>query len=449
MKNSFLPSTAFLCVLFASICAFGGSAARADDAGTLLYRDAARYIHAWNRQMTNVIVDDSRTPCVISRIYAYANVAAYESAAPGFPACRSLSGQLNGLRDVPAPDMSQRYDWRVTAIAAYKTVCEKMIFRFHRTDSLYDEQMKEIAATGVPADVMERSKAYGMSVGGHVLAWSGGDGYNNIIAGTRYVIPKGPGLWEPTPPDFVQPVDPFWSTIRPFTLRKADQFKPEDPLPFSTEPGSPFYQQVYEVYKVGVELTNDQALVARFWDCNPIHSHHFGHLHFNTRQISPGGHWINITRIACDSNRSDMMASLEAYTLVSLALADGFISSWTEKYRSNVIRPVTYINRYIDSTWKPLIQTPPFPEYISGHSTISAAAAHILTRLFGEMRYEDDSEIYLGLPVRPFNTFMDAALEAGLSRLYGGIHYSRSLDMGTKNGTQVAEHIWTTVRTRI
>jgi hypothetical protein len=309
--------------------------------------------------------------------------------------------------------------------------------------------MAELRAAGVPADVVDRSVAYGAAVGKSVLAWMNTDGYIKIVAGASYAIPKGKGLWEPTPPDFVDPIDPYWNTIRPFTMTAADQFKTDPPLPFSTKPSSAFYKQALDVYEVGNKLTAEQEMIAKFWDCNPIHSRHFGHVMFATRQISPAGHWINIAKIACGQKNLGMMESLEAYTLMTLGLADAFISCWTEKYHYNGIRPVTYIHRYIDSAWNPLIQTPPFPEFASGHSTISAAAATVLTHIFGEMKFDDDTEVYLDMPVRTFASFMDAAREAALSRLLGGIHFRRSNELGTQCGARIGDYIFQKVHTRV
>ncbi|MEO5931229.1 MAG: vanadium-dependent haloperoxidase [Candidatus Kapaibacterium sp.] len=414
-----------------------------------LYHDAARFIHIWNYMLTDIMVDEIRTPCNISRVYAYANIAAYEAVSPGFPKCRSLAGQLNGLTNVPKPDPAQTYDWRVAAVTAYRVIGDQLLFKTYRADSLYDANIAEFKASGVPADVLDRSRTYGEKVARRIIDWVATDNYGKITAATRYVIPKGRGLWEPTPPDFVDPVDPFWNTIRPFTMNRPDQFKPEPPYKFSTDRHSQFYKEAMEVYDVSKKLNDSLKVIPKFWDCNPIHSHHFGHLMFTTRQISPGGHWIAITAIAAKKKDLGMMESLETYTLVSSAMADAFISCWTEKYRSNVIRPVTYIKRYIDSTWEPYIQTPPFPEYSSGHSTISAAAAAVLTHMIGEMPFQDDTEVYLGTPIRSYRTFMEAAQEAAYSRMLGGIHYRHSNEQGTKNGVQIGEYVVSTIHTRV
>ena len=130
--------------------------------------------------------------------------------------------------------------------------------------------------------------------------------------------------------------------------------------------------------------------------------------------------------------------------MVTIGLFDGFISCWDEKYRSNYIRPETFINSRIDESWRPLLQTPPFPEYTSGHSVISTAAAVVLTKLFGDkVAIEDNSEVPYGLPVRSFNSFQSAADEAAMSRLYGGIHFREAIENGKLQGSNIGNCIAT------
>jgi hypothetical protein len=121
---------------------------------------------------------------------------------------------------------------------------------------------------------------------------------------------------------------------------------------------------------------------------------------------------------------------------------DAFISCWDEKYRSNRIRPETYINRYIDVNWKPLLQTPPFPEYTSGHSVMSTATAQVLTYLMGDQfSFTDDSEEMFEIRARSFTSFLQAAAEAAISRLYGGIHFRDSIENGQTQGKNIGDNI--------
>jgi membrane-associated phospholipid phosphatase len=144
-----------------------------------------------------------------------------------------------------------------------------------------------------------------------------------------------------------------------------------------------------------------------------------------------------------------MLAAADAYARTAMALADGFIAAWEEKFRSGVIRPETVINQYIDEKWVPLLQTPPFPEYPSGHSVISTAAAQVLTEIYGPtFAFIDSVEVPYGLPARSFASFAAAANEAAISRLYGGIHYRPAIVEGQKQGAQVGQHVVARVITR-
>jgi hypothetical protein len=206
---------------------------------------------------------------------------------------------------------------------------------------------------------------------------------------------------------------------------------------------------VREVYETGKHLTPEQKAIAAFWDCNPYVMHVQGHSMFATKKITPGGHWMGIAGIAAHKANADIVKSAETYARMSIALADGFISSWDEKYRTNVIRPETVINTYVDEAWLPLLQTPPFPEYTSGHSVISNAAAEVLTDQFGDgFSFKDTSEVDYGLPPRTFASFRKAAEEAAISRLYGGIHYRQAIEQGSIEGRKVGQLVVQRVRTR-
>ncbi|HEX4932458.1 MAG TPA: vanadium-dependent haloperoxidase, partial [Gemmatimonadaceae bacterium] len=227
------------------------------------------------------------------------------------------------------------------------------------------------------------------------------------------------------------------------------QFKPLPPLPFDSAKGSPFMKEALEVYETKAKLTDEQREILAFWDCNPYVMNVQGHTMFATKKITPGGHWMGIVGIAARKAGADPLRTADAYARTAIALADGFISSWDEKYRSNLIRPETYINRYVDEKWTPMLQTPPFPEYTSGHSVISNAAAEVLTDVFGDdFAFADSTELEYGLPVRSFPSFRTAASEAAISRLYGGIHYRRAIEQGSQQGKKVGQLVVERVRTR-
>jgi len=407
------------------------------------------YLHRSIKQVTDVIVHDIFSPPVASRIYTYISVAGYEAARHQDPDCISLAGQLHGLQSVPEPEAGKEYCYPLAAVQATLKVGRTLVFSEDKMDVFYGGIMQEFKDTGMPDDVFERSVAYGLQVADHILAWSQKDNYKQSRSAPKYTILDDPATWKPTPPAYMDAVEPHWNSIRTFAIDSAGQFKPARPTPFSIDTTSQFYKEAYEVYETGVKMTEEQRRIASFWDCNPFVMNVKGHVMFATKKISPGGHWMNITHVACRKANADFVKCSEAYARVALALVDGFISCWDEKYRSRLIRPETYINQYIDENWTPLLQTPPFPEYTSGHSVISGASAVILTKLFGDnFTFTDSTEIEFGLTARTFKSFIHASEEAAVSRLYGGIHYRPAIENGMIEGRAVGTFINEHVKTR-
>jgi hypothetical protein len=304
-------------------------------------------------------------------------------------------------------------------------------------------------ATGIPDEIYEQSMKVGQAVADHILAWSGSDRYKETRSAPKFTVTTAAGRWIPTPPAYMDAIEPHWNQIRPLTLLSADQFAPPPPTRFSTDTASVFYKEAYEVYQTGKSLTEEQMQIANFWDCNPYHVSLQGHVMYATKKITPGGHWMSIAGIASRTAKDSFEKATETYAWVAIGLFDGFISCWDEKFRSNVIRPETYINEYIDKAWVPLLQTPPFPEYTSGHSVVSSVSGEILTHLYGEpFAYQDSTEVRYGLPIRSYTSFRQAANEASISRLYGGIHYTPAIRNGQEQGKKIAAHIISRLTTR-
>lgn len=410
----------------------------------------AELLHGAVRQLTSVIVYDIFSPPQASRVYAYASVAAYEALRQGQPGYRSLAGQLNGLTPVPAPPPGVELSLPLAGVHAFMTVGRALTFSRARMDSLRAATDAEFRRRGLADSVFARSVAYGEQVAAHVLAWAGGDRFKESRGYPKYSVTTAAGRWVPTPPAYMDAVEPNWAMLRPFVMDSGGQFRPAPPHPFDTAATSPFFREAREVYEVRRTLTAEQRDITAFWDCNPYVMNVRGHAMFATKKITPGGHWMGVVAIAARKANADAARSAEAYARTAVALADGFISSWDEKFRSNVVRPETFINGHIDPAWEPLLQTPPFPEYTSGHSVISTAAAVVLTEQFGDrFAYADSTELEYGLPVRTFGSFEQAAAEAAISRLYGGIHYRRAIEEGVKQGRQVGELVLRRVQTRV
>jgi hypothetical protein len=407
------------------------------------------FLHRSLKMITDVIVHDIFSPPVASRIYAYASIAAYEAIIPQDPAFVSLAGQVNGLTEVPKPQPSQEYCFPLASVQAMFKVGRTLVFSEDKMDVFYKQINQEFRDTGIPEDVYERSIEYGNQVADHILAWSSKDNYKQSRSFPKYSISNDPSTWKPTPPAYMDAVEPHWNKIRTFVIDSAAQFMPVPPTPFSADKKSQFYKEANEVFEIGNNLTDEEKSIAFFWDCNPFMMNVKGHVMFATKKISPGGHWINITAVASRKANLDFVHTAEAYAYVSIALIDGFISCWDEKYRSVLIRPESYINQYIDENWVPLLQTPPFPEYTSGHSVISNSAATVLTDLLGDnFAFTDSTEIEFGLTARSFTSFKQASEEAAISRVYGGIHYKPACEVGKSQGASVGQFILGKIRTR-
>lgn len=400
------------------------------------------YVHRAVKQVTDVIVHDIFSPPVASRIYAYMSIAGYEVAIHADAKYVSLAGQLTGLEAVPQPEADQEYCYPLATTQAMLKVGRTLVFSEDKMDAFYDKIMQEFKDSGMPEDVFERSVVYGNIVADHIIAWSTKDNYKQSRSFPKYSIEDNDATWKPTPPAYMDAVEPHWNKLRPFAIDSANQFAPSAPTPFSKDKNSLFFKEATEVYQMGKNLSEEQRQIASFWDCNPFVMNVKGHVMFATKKISPGGHWMNITNVACKKANADFVQSTEAYTLVAISLIDGFISCWDEKYRSRVLRPETYINQYIDEDWVPLLQTPPFPEYTSGHSVISSASAVALTSLFGEnFAFNDSTEIEFGLTARSFTSFTHASEEAAISRMYGGIHYRPAVENGMLEGRALGNYI--------
>ena len=410
---------------------------------------AAGNLHGSIKQITDVIVHDIFSPPVAARIYAYISIAGYETAIQGDSRYRSLATQLSGLDSIPQPEPGLEYSFELASIQAVLKVGRTLVFSEDKMEVFYAETMKRFRDSGMPDEIFDRSVAYGSKVADHIIAWSSKDNYKQSRSFPKYSIEDDPSTWKPTPPAYMDAVEPHWNKIRPFAIDSAGQFKPVPPTPFSQDKNSQFFKEALEVYEMTKNLTPQQKEIASFWDCNPFVMNVKGHVMFATKKISPGGHWMNITHVACKKANADFLQAAEAYARVSISLMDGFISCWDEKYRTRLIRPETYINQYIDESWMPLLQTPPFPEYTSGHSVISAASAVALTKLFGEnFAFLDSTEVEFGMPPRSFNSFIEAADEAAVSRMYGGIHYRPACENGIVEGRALGNYIVEKIRTR-
>lgn len=411
------------------LCLIGWLSSEAQPITPLMYRA--------EKAVTHVIVHDIFSPPVASRIYLYASLAAFETLAvtgktssfkkirPDFP-----NVQTNQSVAAIHPELSSLYAFLYTAS------------RFVFSDSAMLDSMAVIIAPFKADPRFRASEALAKQVSDSVIAWSKSDGYAATRKLRRYALSRTLSSWKPTPPGYIAAVEPYWGRLRTVVIDSLEKYRPELPLSFSTDSSSAFYRQAKEVYEISGKLRYEDSLRALFWDCNPFFINTQGHLAFATKKLSPGGHWMSIAGLVSEQQKVDFTTVVRAYFYTAIALYDAFISCWDEKYRSNLIRPESYINAYIDESWRPLLQTPPFPEYTSGHSVISGAAAAVLTALYGnQVAFDDHTETGYGLPVRHFRSFEAAAAEAAISRMFGGIHYRAAVENGLTQGRKIGEAV--------
>ena len=398
--------------------------------------------HASVDKLTEIMVHDIFSPPVASRIYVYPNIAAYEIIAVNSDGYNSLLEQIDGFPVIESA--GENVNLQLAALIAHMDVGRRLIFSEEKMTS-YRDALYE-SWTDLNKAEFEASKAYGLEVAQIIADWYDGDMYKETRTMPKFTVnTEEVYRWQPTPPAYMDGIEPAWNKIRTMVLDSAAQFIPVPHPEFSMEPGSAFQKELAEVYEISQEITekgddSEEIEIAKFWDCNPYVSVTRGHLMFATKKITPGAHWIGITKIAAKKSDFNFEDTVFAHTKSSIAIFDAFISCWDEKYRSNLVRPETLINNYIDDQWEPILQTPPFPEYPSGHSVVSGAASVVLTSIFGEnFAFDDDTEQPYGLPIRSFTSFRAAAQEAAISRLYGGIHYMAAIENGVEQGYQVGE----------
>ncbi len=398
--------------------------------------------------LTEVIIHDIFKPPVASRIYVYANLAGYEAMVPGYPAYESLGGKLKDFTAPPAPEADKEYCFPLASTRAFLKVARNLTFSGSFFDDYEKDFYKKYEDMGVPSEVIENSMAYGDSVAAHVMRYSSKDNYKQT-RGIRFTVTNEPGTWVPTPPAYADACEPEWHKIRAITLDSATQFMPPRPPMWTKDKNSEFWRETREVYEIGKNLTEEQKRIAWFWDDNPFVMNVVGHVMFANKKMTPGGHWLAIHETVSRKTNASFDKSVEGYALASIALIDGFIGCWEEKYRTRKVRPETVINTDIDPKWQPFLQTPPFPEYTSGHSTISAAAAEVLSFVHGDsIAFTDSTEFKHGHGVLSFKSFRDAAKSVNISRLYGGIHYRSGCDEGNRCGVKIGKHVLSVARTR-
>ncbi len=407
----------------------------------------AHYARQWMTNVANSIKYDGITPPVAARAYTYTAVAMYEAVMHGIPGARSLAGQLNGLGALPAPNAALPYDWPTVLAHTMDRLVRheypgssfifpnRIFFEFTTFTQaslwvLGPTQIGYRRAAGVPAAVIDRSVAYADQLADVLIPWMVDDGYLEYRY-KGFIPPEGPQYWVPTgfsdTDKVANPEEPNFRRVRPLVLASPTECTAPPPVPFSTDPASAFYAQENAVYQTELTLTDEQIEIARFWADGARDT------------ATPAGHWVAITTQFLRPRT--LAEAATGYAKASLGYLDSFIAIWQVKYTHNVIRPETYIRRYIDSDWRPLLNTPQHPDYVSGHSGQSVATAVLLTDLFGSGPFTDNTKLRRGFGPRSFPSFLDAAFEASISREYGGIHTPMANEQGRNLGECVGNVI--------
>jgi membrane-associated phospholipid phosphatase len=399
----------------------------------------AEVLRTWYRLILELVRHTpTYSPPVAARAFAYTALVAYEAVASAGGPLRSLAGQVRALPLAPPREPGDHAE-AVVLNAAMESAVEVFFANTgptgQRAKGALSRQMGSLAGEGVAEDVIARSRACGIAIAEAIVAASTDDGgavVENLGFPMEWTRATAPGAWVPTSAVRLQqaPLLPHWGTNRPLVLADGEACPLPPPPAYSEEPGSAFHAEAMEVREVARALTPEQKLIARFWSDDPMLS------------PTPPGHWIAIVLQIAERDALPVERTVDALVRLGIAVSDGFIVCWRDKFRYDLIRPVTYINRLIDPEWEPLLITPPFPEYPSGHSTQSGAAAEVLTHVFGDpFPFTDSTHEDEGLPPRDFPGFWAAAEEAGISRLYGGIHFRAAIELGLEQGACVGRAV--------
>ena len=394
------------------------------------------------RLINILIMKSGIAPTTAARLHGYVGLALYEAINSGSPTYQSLNRQLNGFENIPTT--KQPLLWDVVADETIYTLTDSLFSYYYNTladynyirnslDTLHNKNKAQFKKQYKDLRVLEESLKFGRLMANHVYQYSKIDGghrasMEETVARDykHYECPPG-SSWDDMKTRARFSIQPTWGKNRTFIKGIYAQTKPADPIPFSKEPNSDFYKQAMEVYEISRDLNFEKHLIAEYWKDDA------------TVTYTPAGHTVHILVNALEKEKSSLDKFAYAYAKTGIALNDAFICCWETKYTTNCIRPITYIQEVIDKRFKPAFFTPQFPEYTSGHSTQWGASAEILSSIFGNEYAFTDQTDYLRdkLVPRQFKSFEEAAQEASISRIYGGIHFRQACDVGLEQGKRI------------
>jgi len=392
------------------------------------------------------------TPTYSSRSLGYVGLCMYETLVAGDATHKSMSGQLNGLT-LPTLNVTAEIHWILALNAAQDTLIKLLYpvpgnshrFIHESIDSLYNAIYEE-ESDNIAKETIDRSIKWGRDVALAIYNWSvtdGGDkGYSRNFV-SSFVFPTGASYWiPPTRGQTISPypLHPFWGDNRTFVTANSNLPVPAI-IPYSTDTASPYYKIYKAVYDKDKILTLPEREMAAWWGDDP------------TETFSPPGHSYDMATIAARKSNPNIVVAAEAYARTGMAVADAFIRCWKAKYTYFNERPSSYVKKNIDPNWQQFWPEPPFPAFPSGHSIQSAAAAEVLTAVYGNnfsftdhshegyRRYDDVRFLDLRYPARSFNSFWEAANECAYSRFLGGIHTQQDNDAGAAQGKVIGQNV--------
>lgn len=416
-------------------------------ATTITTRTADSYSAAVATEWTSLALSLTQqtpgfSPPVAARAFGYLGLALYESIVPGMPGYTSLAGQLNELSSLPVAQPDEPLHWPTVANASLATMTRMMFSNATAENKGRIDQLERLLPLKYGQDfdpntytpeIINRSNSFGKLMAMAILTWARTDGGHEAWGPLRrnranYVPPSGAGRWAATAPAFAKPLLPYWGENRPFALKSVEDCPAPPPPEYSEEANSAFYKSAQEVYNISNAATQEQRQFALYWADDP------------GKTPTPAGHWSFIANDLLTTRKANLAEAAVTHARLNIAMADAFTACWATKYALNVLRPVTYVQGSFDSNWVPsLMTTPPFPEYPSGHSVQSSAAASVLNEIFGaNTTFTDNTHNDRGWGPRTFTSFNAAANEAALSRLYAGIHFRFGIEGGQVQGKCVA-----------
>jgi hypothetical protein len=392
------------------------------------FKDDATVATDWYKLQLKMILraNPAAPNFAVNHLFAYSGISLFEASRFEVEDSRSLQGQLSQMPAMPELQNDKKYSWVIAANAAMANITRDLFPVKNSANTASIDSLEKIYhdkyAASLGADVVSLSETFGDSVASYIFNWSKSDLANH--ASDAYTPPVFQGAWVPTPPAFAAAATPYAGNCRTFMPVFSTGTTAPPPFAYSEDVSSDFYKMVNNDYTISKSLTTDQKNIALFW--NDVGAG-IGY--------TPMGHSISILTQILDNKNASLATAAVAYSKAGIALWDAQVVCFRSKYQYNQLRPVTYIQKNIDSAWLPLISTPPHPEYPAAHAFLTTAFMEVLASVFGSnYSFTDHTYDFRNLPARSYTSFEQIANECGQSRVYGGIHYQPSVAAGHASG---------------